>query len=143
MRLWTLHPLYLDSKGLVAVWREALLAQAVLRGATRGYRQHPQLQRFREQTDPLAAIAAYLHGIHQDAEGRGYRFDATRVGERVACGQIAAHLGQLRFEWQHLQHKLAVRSPETLALWQALPEPEPHPLFHIVPGGVQAWERGV
>ncbi|WP_338140756.1 pyrimidine dimer DNA glycosylase/endonuclease V [Candidatus Nitrotoga sp. 1052] len=28
MRLWTLHPCYLDSRGLVALWREALLAQS-------------------------------------------------------------------------------------------------------------------
>ena len=52
MRLWTLHPRYLDARGLVALWREALLAQKVLRGKTRGYRAHPQLQRFREQADP-------------------------------------------------------------------------------------------
>lgn len=38
MRLWTLHPKYLDPKGLVALWRETLLAQRVLAGRTRGYR---------------------------------------------------------------------------------------------------------
>jgi hypothetical protein len=27
MRIWTVHPRYLDPKGLVAAWREALLAQ--------------------------------------------------------------------------------------------------------------------
>ena len=37
MRLWTLHPKYLDPQGLVALWREALLARAVLQGKTRGY----------------------------------------------------------------------------------------------------------
>ena len=41
MRLWTLHPQYLDPRGLVALWREALLAQKVLLGRTRGYRAHP------------------------------------------------------------------------------------------------------
>ena len=43
MRLWSIHPRYLDSMGLVALWREALLAQAVLRGETKGYKFHPQL----------------------------------------------------------------------------------------------------
>lgn len=43
MRLWSLHPQYLDAKGLVALWREGLLAQAVLAGQTRGYKRHPQL----------------------------------------------------------------------------------------------------
>jgi hypothetical protein len=38
MQLWTLHPKHLDVRGLVALWREALLAQKILCGATRGYR---------------------------------------------------------------------------------------------------------
>ena len=67
MRLWSLHPRYLDRAGLVALWREALLAQAVLRGATRGYRRHPQLVRFRSHPDPEGAIAAYLEGICREA----------------------------------------------------------------------------
>jgi hypothetical protein len=46
MRLWSVHPRYLDRQGLTAAWREALLAQKVLTGTTRGYRNHPQLVRF-------------------------------------------------------------------------------------------------
>lgn len=143
MRLWTLHPRYLDAKGLVAVWREALLAQAVLRGETRGYRNHSQLQRFQTQPDPLASIAAYLHGVRLEAEERGYRFDPTRIGKQAATGRIEETQGQLLHEWQHLQNKLAARSPKILAMWKAVTIPEAHPLFHIVPGGVQVWERGV
>jgi len=30
MRLWSIHPKYLDRQGLLAVWRESLLAQSVL-----------------------------------------------------------------------------------------------------------------
>ena len=60
MRLWTLHPRYLDPQGLVALWREALLARAVLRGEIRGYRHHPQLDRFRAQAAPVSALNAYL-----------------------------------------------------------------------------------
>jgi hypothetical protein len=72
MRLWSVHPKYLDSRGLVALWREALLAQAVLRGRTNGYVHHPQLQRFRAQPSPLGAIADYLRGVHLEAVRRGY-----------------------------------------------------------------------
>ena len=63
MRIWSLHPQYLDARGLVALWREALLAQSVLRGATRGYRQHPQLVRFRRRPSPTGAIAEYLRAV--------------------------------------------------------------------------------
>ena len=41
MKLWSIHPKYLDAKGLVALWREALLAQKVLDGKTEGYKNHP------------------------------------------------------------------------------------------------------
>ena len=53
MRLWSLDPAHLDRQGLVACWREALLAQAVLAGRTRGYRHHPQLERFRVVPGPV------------------------------------------------------------------------------------------
>ncbi len=75
MRLWSIHPQYLDPQGLVALWREALLAQAVLRGETRGYRNHPQLERFKEHAAPLAAISHYLQAVYAEATRRGYRFN--------------------------------------------------------------------
>ena len=74
MRLWSLHPRYLDAKGLVALWREALLAQKVLQGNTKGYRNHPQLSRFKQQIDPLAAVAAYLCEVQREAARRGYHY---------------------------------------------------------------------
>jgi hypothetical protein len=141
MRLWSLHPRYLDRAGLVALWREALLAQAVLREATRGYRRHPQLVRFRNEPDPAGAIAAYLEGIHREAQSRGYRFDETKIGPgRPGC-PIAVTRGQLRYEREHLLKKLLARDPESWKALQDVGEPEPHPLFRAVPGEVEAWER--
>src|SRR6185436_19503588 len=99
VRLWSLHPRYLDAPGLVALWREGLLAQAVLSERTRGYRHHPQLFRFREQRNPRAAIAAYLQAVASEAEGRGYAFDRTRIDARPSRIAICVTDGQLRFEW--------------------------------------------
>lgn len=76
MRLWSVHPKYLDARGLVALWREALLAQAG--GAARRdamVKAHPQLERFRSHSRPRAAVDKYLRGIHAEATRRGYRFD--------------------------------------------------------------------
>jgi hypothetical protein len=42
MRVWSLHPQHLDGKALVALWREGLLALAVVQGRSCGYRHHPQ-----------------------------------------------------------------------------------------------------
>jgi hypothetical protein len=141
MRLWSLHPRYLDRAGLVALWREALLAQAVLRGATRGYRRHPQLARFQSHLDPKGAIAVYLEGIYREAQRRGYRFDATKIGSGRAELPIAVNCGQLRYERQHLLKKLLVRDPAGYETLRAVDESEPHPLFTAVPGEIETWER--
>src|SRR5262250_1559280 len=105
MRLWTIHPCHLDSRGLVALWREALLAKAVLQNRTRGYRAHPQLTRFRSHPLPVAAINTYLAGLWAEARSRGYRFDARKIrGPRTRIRIRATH-GQVRFEWAHLLRK--------------------------------------
>jgi hypothetical protein len=136
-----LHPKYLDPQGLVALWREALLAKAVLRGETRGYLHHPQLERFRAHPHPRLAINAYLAAVHDEASRRGYSFDRSKVGPVRAVQGIAVSSGQLACEWLHLQRKLATRSPDVLALWGSVAAPACHPLFLRRPGPVAPWER--
>lgn len=141
VRLWSLHPQYLDSAGLVALWREGLLAQAVLLGRTRGYTHHPQLLRFREQPDPAGAIATYLHHVLHEADQRGYSFDRSKLPRRKNTAPVALTDGQLLCEWRHLKAKLRVRNPERYRRILRLKEPSPHPSFVVVPGPVAAWER--
>ncbi|MDR5701518.1 pyrimidine dimer DNA glycosylase/endonuclease V [Agromyces aerolatus] len=142
MRIWSLHPRYLDRQGLTACWRETLLAQAVLAGLTKGYTRHPQLERFRATTDPMAAIGAYLDGLADEAEVRGYSYDRTRIRPHAApAAPIPVTSGQLELEWAHLAGKLAVRSPAVGARWAEITAPETHPLFFEVPGPVAPWER--
>ena len=164
MRVWSLHPEYLDRQGLTACWREGLLAQAVLADRTRGYRSHPQLVRFRRQTDPLASVGAYLAVVADAAAARGYRFDRTRIdrphgiasaeeaggsagGADVVPGaadvvpRIAVTDGQVALEWAHLRAKLAQRSPDVLRAIDHVVVPRVHPLFVVVPGPVEEWER--
>lgn len=141
MRIWSLHPQYLDPQGLVALWRETLLAKAVLRGETRGYRHHPQLERFRAHGQPRMAINAYLRAIHDEASRRGYRFDNGKVGPVRAVEPIAVASGQLAYEWEHLRRKLAARNPAVLSQWEGVVEPLCHPLFRRTEGPVASWER--
>lgn len=142
MRLWSVHPKYLDTRGLVALWREALLAQAVLSGRTNGYLHHPQLHRFRAQSSPCGAIAEYLRGIHAEAASRGYAFSARKISRARSSDNIAVTLGQLMHEWNHLLAKLAIRDPELRQRLEFEKCPQPHPLFRIVAGDVEAWEKG-
>jgi len=141
VRLWTVHPRYLDPQGLVALWREALLAQAVLRGRTNGYRNHPQLERFRAHASPRSAINAYLAEVHAEAARRGYAFDRSKIGPVRATGRISVTTGQVEHEWRHLMRKLARRSPALLRRWRGITVPDCHPSFRRVPGPIESWER--
>ncbi len=141
VRLWTIHPKYLDAKGLVALWREALLAQKVLQGRTRGYRHHPQLLRFRTTRNPAAAVASYLAAVLAESVRRGYRFNAAKIGKKRYRGRLQESRGQLLLEWEHLRRKLAVRDPERFRTIGSVAVPEPHPLFRLVRGGVRDWEK--
>lgn len=140
MRLWSLHPKYLDQRGLVALWREALLAQAVLAGKTRGYIMHPQLIRFRKTPEPLHAIAAYLRLVHAESVIRGYRFDIGKIGCCCDVPFIDVTEGQLRYEAGHLRKKLEIRAPHWLAGGGWVETPEPHTLFRVVNGDIEDWE---
>ena len=141
MRLWSIHPKYLDPQGLVACWREALLARAVLRNETKGYRNHPQLDRFRAAGNPLASLQVYLWELWEESARRGYRFDADKLGDRLPVEQLPVTEGQLRYELAHLAAKLARRAPAWHEKLAGVATPDAHPLFVVVAGDVEAWER--
>jgi hypothetical protein len=143
MRLWSIHPRYLDRQGLLALWREGLLAQKVLAGKTRGYQHHPQLIRFRETRSPLGWIGAYLGAVASEAEARGYRFDRTKIHKPGArrLRRLPVSDGQLRYESEHLRRKLKRRDPSFLRRLETSGKVAPHPLFRVVRGGVHDWER--
>jgi len=141
LRLWSLDPQYLDARGLVALWREALLAQAVLQGKTRGYTAHPQLERFRALAAPVGGIAGYLRIVHAEATRRGYRFTAAKISRAQTPGHIEVTRGQLKLEWRHLLRKLEERDPARHAQLARLRSVRPHGSFRVVRGGVASWEK--
>jgi hypothetical protein len=141
VRLWSLHPRYLDPAGLVALWREGLLARKVLRGRTTGYRHHPQLARFRAAPRPVASIDTYLAAVCDEADRRGYRFDRTKIGRTRTRARLPVSDGQLAYEWAHLLAKLEQRRPDLRRALAGVTEPGAHPLFRVVRGPVAAWER--
>lgn len=136
-----MHPKYLDGPGLIALWREALLAQKVLRGQTRGYRNHPQLERFKKCRQPRKAIANYLLGVWEESKRRGFRFDKSKVGRRSRVESLKVTGGQLGFEFGILCQKLKRRSPEKCRQLKSEKKVLAHPLFKVVTGPVEHWER--
>jgi hypothetical protein len=140
MRLWSIHPGYLDAKGLVALWREGLLAQKVLRGNTKGYINHPQLTRFQNTRNPVGAIAGYLECIIDEADNRGYKFDRSRIINKRFNGNLHVTSGQLKYEFTHLLGKLKKRDPELYKRIKNVKRIKHHPLFIRVSGDVEDWE---
>jgi hypothetical protein len=141
VRLWSLHPRYLDPQGLVALWREGLLARAVLQAKTKGYRRHPQLDRFKAHPAPRLAISTYLRAVYLEAAKRGYSFDVSKIGSGRTSIRIPVTDGQVAYEWQHLRGKLAARNPRWYRQWRSIRLPQCHPLMRARIGRVEAWER--
>jgi hypothetical protein len=161
MRLWTIHPKYLDSKGLVAVWREGLLAQKVLAGATRGYRNHPQLERFKASSRALESMAVFLSDLQAEASRRGYAFDASKIGvgsgrpgtgataegnvvpAGAALERIPVTSGQIDYEFELLKTKLEIRDRAKLAELLKVETIALNAAFEEVAGEVAPWERAM
>lgn len=144
MRIWSLHPSLLDAKGLVACWRETLLAQKVLQGLTKGYTNHPQLDRFKASEDPLAYICTYLHGLADEADARGYNFNRSLLvlPAREDLPPIPVTSGQLDYEFDFLTQKVLGRDePWYEKRLSTSGRGEPHPIFREVPGEVETWEK--
>ena len=140
MRLWSIHPKYLDTKGLIALWREGLLAQNVLRGKTRGYKYHPQLIRFQRTINPVGAVAEYLRHVLIEADDRGYNFNGSKIARNRYRGVIYINSGQLEYEFAHLMGKLRTRAPDQYRRLSKVRSADPHPMFDVVRGDVESWE---
>ncbi|MCF7857974.1 MAG: pyrimidine dimer DNA glycosylase/endonuclease V [Candidatus Cloacimonetes bacterium] len=141
MRLWSIHPKYLDTKGLVALWRESLLARNVLEDKTRSYKYHPQLQRFKSSVDPINAINFYLKYIWIEAEYMNFHFNQRKLGKIDKKIQINVTDGQINFEKIHLLKKLRLRDKKRYNDYKSLIHLEVHPLFKIVEGNIESWEK--
>ncbi len=140
MRIWSIHPKYLDAKGLVALWRETLLAKHVLEGRTKGYRNHPQLNRFKNAIRPLDAVNLYLMEVFNESINRGYHFDDAKFYISGKPLKMAVTQGQLNYEFNHLLSKLKIRDPELYKELKRNEIIEAHPLFKIVKGDIEDWE---
>ncbi len=141
MRIWSIHPKYLDSKGLVALWRETLLAKNVLENKTKGYKNHPQLERFKDSAKPLESINFYLKHVWIEACARNYSFNKEKFSEVSTIQKIDVTTGQMAYEKEHLFNKLMQRDPVKYHEINTLPELEPHPLFNLIQGDISPWEK--
>ena len=140
MRIWSLHPKYLDAKGLVALWRESLLAKNVLEGKTVGYKNHPQLNRFKQAKRPVEAINQYLSEIYLESVNRNYNFDKNKINWYFKKSKLTVTTGQLNYEVKHLLVKLKPRDINKYEELKTKSTFDIHPLFKLVNGDIESWE---
>lgn len=143
MRLWSISPRYLDRRGLLAAWREGLLAQKVLEGRTRGYTNHPQLLRFSSTGYPLENIGKFLEDIYIEAEKRGYCFDRKKITLPAVMNPVSISVtsGQVEYEWVLLKYKLEKRDIEKFNELSAVRKPELNSIFRLIEGDIESWEK--
>ena|SRR5687767_7603735 len=140
MRIWSLHPKHLDAKGLVALWRETLLAKHVLEGKTKGYKNHPQLDRFKQSPKPLDSINQYLIVVFNEATERGYAFDRKKINWKSKPSELTVTDGQVEYEVKHLQKKLKTRDAKKYKENKNLKKLNVHPMFKLIRGEIESWE---
>lgn len=140
MRIWSVHPKYLDAKGIVALWRETLLAKNVLEGNTKGYKNHPQLIRFKAVEKPLEAINQYLAEVWDEATRRGYNFDRNKIDFGFKKIKIEVTTGQMQYEFNHLLKKLEQRDPKRFKQVENLKMVDCAEIFEVKEGEIEKWE---
>ena len=125
----------------MALWREALLAKHVLEGKTMGYRNHPQLDRFKQTKNPLDCINQYLTAVYQEALIREYHFKKDKISRGFKPDMINLTSGQLHYEVNLLLKKLKTRNIKKYNELITVIKFDPHPIFNLVQGEVEKWER--
>ncbi len=140
MRIWSIHPIYLDSKGLVALWRETLLAKKVLEGKTAGYKNHPQLVRFKNSSNPIDSINQYLSNVYDEAVNRNFHFDKKKFSKPKIPFILSVNDAQIKFEFAHLLTKLKNREINLYKKLKGTKNILPHPMFQIIKGKIEKWE---
>lgn len=141
MRIWSIHPKYLDNIGLIACWRETLLAKHVLLNLTKGYKNHPQLLRFKNSSSAIDYINFYLNELYIEAKNRNYNFDKSKIGEfKNNLEKINITNKQVEYEFEHLLSKLKIRSKERYEEIKNIKNIEINNLFKIIPGEIESWE---
>ena len=142
MRLWSIHPKYLDSKGLGGLWREGLGAVRCLYEPGIGYSNHAQLNRFKAEPDYLAQIGSYMHEVADEADRRGYNYDRTLLPvDFYKPEPMTVTVGQIAYEFRFLLGKLKTRDKELFEKFQHTTTIELHPRFTPIPGPIADWER--
>lgn len=141
MRIWSIHPVNLDTKGLCGAWRE-LLGAIKSCDPSVGYSRHSQLIRWRNATDSIEmmrnALAHYGLTLYQEAKRRKYHFNVNKLKPYLIAPKpiLPVNVGQFEYEWEFLRKKCLTRNPDWVMI-----KKEVNPMFVLRDGGIEPWEH--
>ncbi len=119
-----------------------MLAQKVLCNKTKGYKKHPQLERFKQHSKPLEAIGFYLYNVYKEGRKRGYSFKKDKIIRiNKSVKPIKVSQGQISFEVNHLATKLKKRDMKSFNIILEIKKIKLHPLFISTKGVIESWEK--
>jgi hypothetical protein len=132
VRIWDVHPGYLDRLGLLAEHREAHALLSVIRAGKRGYSRHPETLRWVSHVpalgarhDQLAAeldLRGYRHRspapwvgddwppVFLDPPGEQLRLLAVKLAARRSAGRIPLPRNSQEL-WAHHKYSVLARDP--------------------------------
>jgi len=120
------------------------LAKKVLEGQTKGYKNHSQLERFKNTHDPISYINYYLSGVFDQASMRKYKYDESKIDSFEVTEGISVNHKQVIYEFNFLQDKLFSRDIKQWKINESYRESGYiilHPLFYIKLGEIESWEK--
>ena len=144
MRIWSLHPQYLDQKGLGGQWEEGIIAQNTLFFQEGKYLNYPVLHRVKAHQEPVAWIGMYLNEILKEANvNRGYNYNDQLIKQLKPTLPMPVTRGQLYYEWTLLQGRLQKRDPVKMSLNDGVDinNIKANPMFYVIDGDIEDWER--
>lgn len=148
MRIWSFHPKYLDKQGLSRAINEGIAGNKALRKTGEGYppswEKHSQLERFKTTAIPGIYSQLYLDRLFM-IKYNSWMLETNQEpffdDIENPYPKLKVTIGQLKYEWQRYLKKISKRSPKLYEELKSIELPEPHPLFNIIDGDVESWEK--
>lgn len=154
MRLWTIHPKYLDGKRLTSQWKEGIQMMHIWKeigenpepAKRLGYVSHPQVRRLSNllvADSGLISLLLHQHltAVHEESVQRSYSFNKKLIDDLAPdcknAPKVYVTMGQVAYEFA----LMATKNNE----WSQKVAIDPYmlcnPIFQVVSGSIESWEK--
>lgn len=89
----------------------------------------------------MRSINQYLTSVYKNSLERGYHFNKNKVNPNFIPTKLTVTDKQIKFEMEHLLTKMETRDPERFHKLSRKVKIDAHPLFRIIDGEIEPWEK--